>query len=276
MTLLYLAFRAGLASASLWLITRNWFERPHRCRTNVRGALVPVGAGVLLVPAAAIALVTGSVPGAATPGAARAVIALASGLTVLGLIDDWWGDHEIKGFRGHLGALRERRFTTGTLKMLGGGLLAVLAVGSFGGTAKRVLLGALIVSLAANAANLFDRAPGRTAKVSLLAGGLLVLVGSTPDRNDLAAVIAMLGALVGLVWFDLGEELMLGDAGSNAIGGVLGLGVVLTTSPLIQVLVLGLLVAINLAGERISFSSVIAGNSVLRELDQLGRLPEPD
>jgi UDP-N-acetylmuramyl pentapeptide phosphotransferase/UDP-N-acetylglucosamine-1-phosphate transferase len=70
---------------------------------------------------------------------------------------------------------------------------------------------------------------------------------------------------------DLRERLMLGDAGANALGAVLGLGVVLACSPGVRTLVLVVVAALNLASELVSFSRVIDRVAPLRALDQLGR-----
>jgi UDP-N-acetylmuramyl pentapeptide phosphotransferase/UDP-N-acetylglucosamine-1-phosphate transferase len=64
---------------------------------------------------------------------------------------------------------------------------------------------------------------------------------------------------------------MLGDTGANLLGAVLGLAVVLETSRPVRTVVLVVLVLLNLASERISFSRVIATTPVLRDLDLLGR-----
>ena len=50
---------------------------------------------------------------------------------------------------------------------------------------------------------------------------------------------------------------MLGDTGANLLGAVLGLAVVLETSRPVRTVVLIALVALNLASERVSFSTVI-------------------
>ena len=67
---------------------------------------------------------------------------------------------------------------------------------------------------------------------------------------------------------------MLGDTGANLLGAVLGLAVVLETSRPVRTVVLIALVVLNLASERVSFSSVIDRTPGLRQLDRLGRRPD--
>src|SRR5207253_10447883 len=96
-------------------------------------------------------------------------------------------------------------------------------------------------------ANLLDRAPGRTTKSAAAAFVLLLLgVGAAPGLVPVAVVV---GAALGLLAADLHEHLMLGDAGANAVGSVLGLGVVLVAAPGARDLVLVALAALNVAGE---------------------------
>jgi UDP-N-acetylmuramyl pentapeptide phosphotransferase/UDP-N-acetylglucosamine-1-phosphate transferase len=64
---------------------------------------------------------------------------------------------------------------------------------------------------------------------------------------------------------------MLGDAGANALGGALGLGVVMAGSGTTRLVVLAMLVAVNLASEVVSFSRVIDAVPPLRLLDRAGR-----
>jgi UDP-N-acetylmuramyl pentapeptide phosphotransferase/UDP-N-acetylglucosamine-1-phosphate transferase len=81
----------------------------------------------------------------------------------------------------------------------------------------------------------------------------------------------VIGAFAGLLGDDLHERLMLGDAGSNVFGAVLGLAVVLECAPLTRTIVLVVLGAFTLGSEFVSFSRVIDGIPVLRTLDHLGR-----
>ncbi len=81
----------------------------------------------------------------------------------------------------------------------------------------------------------------------------------------------MVGAFAGLLGDDLREHLMLGDTGSNVIGAVLGLAVVMECAPTTRTVLLVLVAALTLASEFVSFGRVIHAVPVLRRLDDLGR-----
>lgn len=277
--LLLVAATAAALGALAWMLARGLFAHRLFARTNVRGVDVPVGAGILAV-LALVAMEAGlgviDVVDDSSAGdrwARLLVVTAATAFALVGMVDDLVGDHGDKGFRGHLRALVAGRLTTGGLKVLVGCLTAVVVVAPTVGALLDLAIGAAVVALGANTANLFDRAPGRTAKVGLVALVVLVVAGSATDRDLLVGVVALGGAVAGLAWFDLREELMLGDAGANPLGAVLGLGVVLTCGLLTQFLVLVALAALNVAGERVSFSNVIERVPVLRALDGLGRRP---
>lgn len=268
----------GVAGAT-WLAARGLFASPIFARRNVRGVEVPVGAGILAVLTVVavqacfgVADVARDVVGDDSRGRILAV-ATGLGFGLVGIVDDLVGDHGDKGFGGHLRALSSGRLTTGGLKLLGGGLMS-LGVGAYvADDVGELLVAASVIALGANTANLFDRAPGRVTKVALVAFAVLVVVTPGAERFGLVGVAALVGAVAGLFVFDLSEQLMLGDAGANPLGAVLGLGVVLTTGTVTQLVVLGVLVAVNVAGDRVSFSAVIDRTGPLRTLDQLGRRP---
>ena len=275
-----IGFLAGVAAGfGGWLMLRPTFAAPIFARTNHRGLRVPTAVG-LVVPLAVLASETAlqaaeSVdwePNAVTDAPRAAVLTLALGLGLLGLLDDLAGEGESGGFRGHLGALRQGRFSTGSLKLFGGAAVAIVAVqGPRSDSLGRVVLDAAVIALCANAANLFDRAPGRTLKVSLLA--FLALAVATGAPAELLGVAVAVGAGAGLLWPDLREQLMLGDVGANVLGGVIGLGVVIATAPTTRTVVLLGVLALNLASEGVSFSRVIERVAPLRALDRAGRRP---
>ena len=93
----------------------------------------------------------------------------------------------------------------------------------------RLIADAVLVALCANLANLLDAAPGRATKVGAAAFVLLVIGVGVPAA--LVAPAVVVGAALGLLLDDLREHLMLGDAGANALGAVLGLAIVLTCAP---------------------------------------------
>jgi UDP-N-acetylmuramyl pentapeptide phosphotransferase/UDP-N-acetylglucosamine-1-phosphate transferase len=271
---------AALVALVTWRAGRSMFAAPVLARRNHRGIDVPVGAGILLVVAAVVVetglrlhqvIADGAPPADLPLRGATLVAALA--FCLLGLFDDLVGTGDDRGFRGHLRALAQGRLTTGGLKLVAGGVVAVAVAATLGETLLDVALGSLVIALAANLANLFDRAPGRTAKVGLLAGAVVVAAAPATARPSLTGLALVLGATAGLLVADLREELMLGDAGSNVIGAALGVAVVATFGRTAEVAVLVALLVLNLASERVSFSSVIDRVAPLRALDRLGRLP---
>jgi hypothetical protein len=164
-------------------------------------------------------------------------------VSLVGAADDAWGGAE-RGFREHLA----RRRTTGVLK-----LLAIPAIGL---AATRRPSGALLVGLAANAVNQLDTRPGRALKAYL---ALAVVLGA-PTR------LAVL-----LLPYDLRERTMLGDAGSNALGALLGLSSVGRLTERGRWLAIGALSGLTLLGELRSLGTLIERTPGLRQLDSLGR-----
>jgi len=275
---LIVAAALGVAGGAVgWSMLRETFAAPLFQRTNVRGVDVPVGVGVLLpvvlVAAAALLVLGDRLEWVELhDGALRTAVAAATGFGLLGLLDDLAGDASSKGFAGHLRALGQARLTTGAVKLFGGGAVAVL-VASAGSDERpgRLLADAALIALAANLANLLDRAPGRVAKVALVAAVPVALAAGVDDR--LVGPVVVVGATVALLWPDLREQLMLGDTGANVLGATLGLAVVLTTAASTRTVVLLVVLALNLLSEKVSFSRVIDRTPPLRALDRLGRLP---
>ncbi len=260
----------------LWTGLAPLFEAPSLTRTNYRGATLPTAAGVVL-PLVLLAVEGGRALAAAfgvgdvgLSGARVLVLAAVLGYGMLGLLDDVLGSAQHKGFRGHGSALLSGQVTSGLLKLAGGGAVALLVVApSVGASPGRLIADGLVVALAANLANLLDRAPGRTTKSATVA--FVVLVLGTGAAAELVPVAVVVGAALGLLVDDLHERLMLGDAGANPLGGVLGLAVVLATAPGVRDVVLVALVTLNVAGELVSFSRVIDFVPPLRALDRAGR-----
>lgn len=222
-----------------------------------------------------------------------------------GLIDDVFGTASDKGFRGHLKALAHGRLTTGGLKLLGIGLVSAVyawnaatrgadaaGVASAGIRIGWWVAGTLVIALSANLVNLTDLRPGRALKTySVLAvvGGVLFAlnvtrqyetyagqIGAVWDRADVAVTVAcmlivLLGPVVAVWKADLGERGMLGDAGSNAMGAIVGY-LFAESLPLPWLAALAVvLLGLNVLSEKVSFSSIIDAVGPLRLVDRLGR-----
>ncbi|HSK26600.1 MAG TPA: hypothetical protein VK894_06790 [Jiangellales bacterium] len=239
--------------------------RDRWTRVNHRGREVTLAAGPALAAGAAagVALAPGLRP---AHRAAGVLLAAAAGAT--GGYDDLAGAGTSKGFRGHLSALRRGEVTTGVVKIVGIGAAGLAAAALVSDDPVDAVVGGAVVAGTANLLNLLDLRPGRAAKAGLLH---LPLVAASAPAGPLAA--AAVGAAAALLPDDLRERTMLGDAGANALGAVLGLAMVAGEGRAARVVHLALLVAVTAASERVSFTDVIARTPPLRRLDELGRLP---
>jgi UDP-N-acetylmuramyl pentapeptide phosphotransferase/UDP-N-acetylglucosamine-1-phosphate transferase len=275
------AFVVGfLAGRLVWVLLRSSWHETALTRENFRGRVVPNAGGIALVLGVAVVEGGRAVAGALKIGTAAgltsvraATVIAVAGFAFFGLLDDLVGSGQARGFRGHVAELFRGRLTTGGAKLVGGMAVSLVAVGTLrpGAGAGRLLLDAALVALTANLANLFDLAPGRVGKVSLLAGAALVAVRlAAPELTALAVV---LGCVLALLLDDLHERVMLGDTGANAVGAALGVALVATCSPATRTIALGVVLAANVLSELVSFSRIIEAVPPLRAFDRAGRLP---
>jgi hypothetical protein len=272
---------------------------------NYRGMQIPTGLGIawLVWAVANMALI-------AVAEGLDSLIA-ASGMSVLllfptwlalpvfafGLVDDAFGGAGEKGFRGHLSAIARGRLTTGGLKLVGIGLVAVVVArppmlgGSASGGAWEFAsllavwgLGVLVIALCANLVNLTDLRPGRALKAysALTVIGLALAASGQVESGTLSGapwwavfavrLVLLLGPVAAVWRYDLGERAMLGDAGANVMGALAGY-VLASALPLWGLAVAAaVLLGLNLVSEKVSFSRAIEGNAALRWIDGLGRI----
>ena len=274
----------ALGTAAVGAFTTRWITSgliptSKLLRRNHRGVPIPTGLGIAMLVGISLAIgfvafVHAVVPRAPSPTfgliGAVAVLLLAFGFGLLGLFDDV-ADQPERGWRAHVPALMHGRLTPGALKIVGGGALAFtigsLGTSSFGWT----LIHGLIIALMANLFNSLDVRPGRAGKVYLAAAIPLTILG----HGLLVPMSATLGAVAAFLMFDLRERAMLGDAGSNALGAILG-GAIVGVDPPTWLLagLLGLLVALTAVAEGPTLSAWIDRIGPLRAFDRAGRVPE--
>ncbi|HEX2304636.1 MAG TPA: glycosyltransferase [Gaiella sp.] len=215
----------------------GFFHRGRQLRDLVLASLAPQVRNFrgLRLP------LVGSIVGLVVPSVAP--------VAAIGLADDLWSGPE-RGFRAHLRA----GATTGTLKLVGIPLWALWRT--------RSPSAAVLIGLSANLLNQLDTRPGRAVKAFVIGS---VALGGRPRRALAVAVL--------LAPYDLREMTMLGDAGSNALGAVLGLESVGRLTGLRRTSAIGALAAVTLLGERRSLGDLIEATPGLRALDRLGRHP---
>ena len=274
MQVLPLILSLGVAAVVAPPLVRGLGEQGF-VRQNYRGARVAFPAGVAIPVAALLALVPLSLLAELVdhevfrPGTGTAVTYV-TGVALLGLLDDLVGsDAPARGWRGHARAAAAGGLSTGAIKAVGSLGLALFALSGTGRDAGEYLLAAGVLVLATNLFNLLDLRPGRSAKALVLLG-LALSLGSL-DADPLWTLGLFVGPILVLLPLDLREVGMLGDTGSNAIGAVAGLWLVLTLSVPAQAIALTLMAAITVYGEFRSISELIDRTPGLRHLDSLGR-----
>ncbi|MDC7123336.1 hypothetical protein OMK64_17540 [Cellulomonas fimi] len=249
-------------------------------RTNHRGEPVSMLEG----PAVAAGLLAGGLVGAPSARAAVALTVATGAGAAFGVIDDLTEDTEVrrKGLRGHLGALSRGELTTGGLKVLGIGAASLVAAAvatpvrdaaggrrSAAGWVTDVAVSGALVAASANLLNLLDLRPGRALKAASLVAAPLALAGGA----GAGAAAGVLGTAGAAGEQDLAEHDMLGDGGANALGATLGTALVLAAPRRVRWAALGVVTALTLASEKVSFTQVIERTPVLREIDAWGRRP---
>ncbi|TQN43152.1 hypothetical protein FHU33_2582 [Blastococcus colisei] len=260
------AARAALAGAAA--LDGRPAGAPWR-RMNYAGRPVTLLGGPALAASATASAVLGAPTGTRT---AAALVGTVSGL--VGGYDDLAGARpeqaRDKGLAGHLAALRAGRVSAGAVKVAGiGAAAAAAAVLTRRGTGVGALLDGVLttglVAGTANLVNLFDLRPGRAGKAGVLAASACL---GGPGGS---LVAGPLGATLAVLPDDLGERLMLGDSGANALGALIGLRLAAIPARAPRAGLLAGVIALTLASERISFTKVIEATPGLRELDRLGR-----
>ncbi|HHV62638.1 MAG TPA: hypothetical protein GXX51_08380 [Firmicutes bacterium] len=262
-----------LACSLLLPLVVNMMERAGNTRLNYEGRRIPTSLGLvfilILVPVSLVAVETGIMP---LEDAMPPLFFLCA-VGLVGLLDDLLGQSEVKGFRGHIGALIfERRLSTGALKAIFTGFSSLLLAMIIEQTFAGVMLSALIIALATNLINLLDLRPGRAAKAYLAGVILLALAwGAGRPGGSLFYLSPLTGIVLAYIRTDLRAKGMMGDTGSNILGGALGYGLAAGTRGIARFGVLAVLLFIQAYAERWSISRAIENNRLLRFLDNLGR-----
>jgi hypothetical protein len=230
--------------------------------------------------AGAVTALAGTASLALPPRLAVAAGVAGGGAAAFGVLDDLKGSGKRRGLRGHLGALRHGEVTTGAVKLAGIGAAGVLAgalLTERGDDLADCAINAVLIGGGGNLLNLFDLRPGRAIKVAALTATLIGSISAGTGRGGAGAVAAAapLGAALAVLPDDLAERAMLGDAGANALGAMLGVAAAAALPRPARLGLLAAIIALTGASEKVSFTKVIARTPALNWLDMLGRRPVP-
>lgn len=257
--------------------------RAGLARTNYAGREVAFPAGAPLIACSLIALA----PLAVLDDRAdldlldpelRRWIVYVLGVALLGLLDDALGrghaDDTDRGWRGHAAAVLAGRFSTGAIKAVGALALAAYATSGLGRQGIDYVADLALLLLATNLFNLLDLRPGRVEKVfvALLAG--LCLGAWTANPLELLGIFIGPVLVVGV--FTLRERAMLGDTGSNLVGALAGVAMLVTLGGTGRWIALALVASLTIFGEFRSISKTVESIPPLRWIDSLGRVSEGD
>ncbi len=270
-----------LSAALAALLLGPWLAdmlRVGLARENYRGRRAAFPAGAPLVACSLLALA----PLAVLDDRAdldlldpelRRWLAYVLGVTLLGLLDDALGRGGAadapRGWRGHARSVLSGGFSTGALKAAGALALAAYAVSGRGREGIDYLADLALLLLATNLFNLLDLRPGRVEKgfALLLAG--LCLGAWTSQPLELLGIF--IGPVLVVAAFTLRERAMLGDTGSNLVGALAGISLLVTLGETGRWIALAVILALTVYGEFRSISAAIDRIPPLRWIDSLGR-----
>ncbi len=243
-------------------------------RPNFRKESIPLGVGLVFYLSALVVIAAGAIGGLVYKDAYSFLFAV-GGMGLFGLIDDVFGTRGASGLKGHFKKLFiQREITTGALKALAGGVIAlVVSLGNAGGGGFErwllVVMNTLIMALATNAVNLLDLRPGRAGKGFMLISVFIIAAGF--GKAPLWYLATMAGSLAAFLPLDLKAHAMMGDTGSNMLGMTLGYTAVFVLDLPERIGFLVFLVGFHLLTEKYSLTRIIEGNKVLNYIDMIGR-----
>ncbi|MDO8683884.1 MAG: hypothetical protein Q7N50_10435 [Armatimonadota bacterium] len=238
-------------------------------KKNFKGDMIPAAYGVQIAYFAVLGCAIIRVLDLSPARITMQYAVLIGGMAAFGFLDDAFGSRETGGFAGHFKKLLlERKLTTGAVKAIGGGALALALGWSVSKAAPDWIINSLLIALSANALNLVDLRPGRA--LAVFAIGLLAVTAACGFRLSGAwPLAALILPTAILAHKDVRGQAMMGDTGSNPLGAALGLTIAIDGPLSVKFTTIGLLIVLHLICERYSLSQIIERNPILRRIDSL-------
>lgn len=245
-------------------------EEGNAMGTNYKKEKIPVSSGIFFIPIIIImSIIIIIIEGTNCLLPISTMLIGTISMAFLGLCDDLLGNRNITGLKGHLLYILRGKLSTGGLKAVVGGLVALIISLLISRNSINIIINTLIIALSTNFINLLDLRPGRALKGFILCA---ILAFVYPINEIIKSYICILyGAVLGYINYDLKAKAMLGDVGSNLIGVSLGILWAYNTNLNLKLWALIFLIGIHVFAEKYSITKTIDKVWVLKYLDNLGR-----
>lgn len=249
-------------------LMEGFYIRSGFLRHNYKGDLIPNSMGIIFI--FNILFVSLGLLGFTSKTNYIEILVFILGVITMGLtglLDDFMGNNDAKGFKGHITMLLNLKVTTGGIKAVVGGMVSILISLILSNNIADIFINIFIISLFTNFLNLLDLRPGRALKS--------FLVFSVPSLFLISGIfemilISFIGVSLAYMPYDIKGRSMLGDIGSNCLGIILGI-VATAFNMNIKISLIVFLVIANFYSEKYSFSTLISNNKILSFLDEFGR-----
>lgn len=248
---------------------RNMLIKTKFTGENYKGESIPTGMGITFIPVMLINFIILIYFLQEIIDTVLVFLVSISIMAFVGIIDDLLGNRNSSGFKGHFLSFFKGQLTTGFLKAIIGGLIALIISLTYSKTLVEIIVNSFIIALFANLLNLLDLRPGRAMKSYLFLAFLFTLLGITYFCKVI--LFSIVGYCVGYLPQDLKAKSMMGDVGSNSLGITLGIISVISFSIGIKYIIFSTLLFMHLMAERYSLSKVIENNILLNFFDKLGQ-----
>lgn len=268
----------ALAAYILIFIFSKLFRQNNIMSLNFRKEMIPTALGIIFPFGYMISILPYAV--ILEFGSLKYFIKLSYLLwsfSLLGLLDDLFGNGDSKGIKGHLRAfIKKKLVTTGLLKAIFGLIISLIivllmfqdpTVWDFT-IAVDIFVSSFIIALSANAMNSLDLKPGRAGKVFLLLSLLSAVFTKSWQSSH---IISFIGMVLIYLPGDLRGNYMLGDTGANILGAFLGGYAVFFFSLEVKLIILITLIVFHYTIEVTSLSRLIETTPLLSHIDEWGR-----
>lgn len=249
------------------ILLRQLAYKINSLETNFRGNKIPVGSGVI-IPILFICLYP-FVVRLGHENEWRYFCFIMSSLGIIGFIDDRFGSKEIKGIRGHItNFYKKKRISTGLAKLI---LITIVGL-NISAVLYDELLTIFVCTITfaiwTNIINLLDVRPGRAIKGFWV---LTIVLFSVHFLNITYLVWVIVIQSILLIIIDIYEWGMLGDSGSNILGGMIGFWMIAYSSNIEVYVYLAIGSVLTIYAEKKSFSQWIEKHPMIQRIDHWGR-----